>query len=105
MLKREVVRMGEDSILETLKPTGGKILYLIAGGLIDRFGINYVMDKYKEFRAKENEELAKNIAKLGFSIGFARAYASGPEMIKHLVKDLEEKNSKLEEIEKILKRT
>ncbi len=56
--------MSEENIVEILKPTGGKLLYLVAGGLIDRFGINYVMDKYKEFKARENEELAKKIAEI-----------------------------------------
>ena len=53
---------------------------------------------------QELEELAKSIANLGFKIGFARAYAAGPEMIKHLVKDLEEKNAKLEAIQAIIKK-
>lgn len=55
--------MGDESLLDVLKPDAGKIVYLIAGGLIDRFGISYVMKKYKEVKTKENEELAIQIAK------------------------------------------
>jgi len=53
-----------ESVFEELKPTGGKLLYALAGGLIDRFGVSYVMQKYREFKAKENEELAKKIAEM-----------------------------------------
>lgn len=53
---------------------------------------------------QELEELAKSISNLGFKIGFARAYAAGPDMVIHLLKDLEEKNAKLEAIEAILRK-
>ncbi len=50
---------------------------------------------------EELEYLAQQIAKLGFKIGFARAYAAGPTIIKDLVRALEIKEKKLAEIEKI----
>jgi hypothetical protein len=54
--------MGDESILEVLKPTYRDGIFMLAGALIDRFGVSYVLDKYKEFKARENEELAKRIA-------------------------------------------
>jgi hypothetical protein len=54
--------MSEEGILEVLKPTYRDGIFMLAGALIDRFGVNYVLDKYKEFKARENEELAKRIA-------------------------------------------
>ena len=52
---------------------------------------------------QELEYLATEITKLGFKLGFARAYASGPSLVTRLVKDLEIQNAKLEQIQKILK--
>jgi hypothetical protein len=54
--------MGDESILDILKPTYRDGIFMLAGALIDRFGVSYVLDKYKEFKARENEELAKRIA-------------------------------------------
>ncbi len=54
--------MSENSILEVLKPKYRDGVFMLAGALIDRFGVNYVIDRYKEFKARENEELAKKIA-------------------------------------------
>jgi len=52
---------------------------------------------------QELEYLATEITKLGFKLGFARAYASGPSLVAKLMRDLESKNAKLEQIQKILK--
>jgi len=50
---------------------------------------------------QELEELAKSISKLGFKIGFARAYAYGPSLAKQLADRLEKAEAKLAEIKKI----
>lgn len=50
---------------------------------------------------QEHEYLAQEITKLGFKIGFARAYAAGPSMMERLLRDLEERDSQLKEIRKI----
>ena len=53
------VKMDEiDRILETLKPTYRDGLFLLAGVIIDEFGVKYVRKKCKEF----NEELARMVA-------------------------------------------
>ena len=59
--------------------------------------------KASRLEDQELEYLATEITKLGFKLGFARAYASGPSMVAKLVNDLERQNAKLEQIEKILK--
>lgn len=53
---------------------------------------------------EELEELAKEITKLGFKLGFARAYAYGPTLVEHLCKELESAEKKLAEIDAIVKR-
>lgn len=53
---------------------------------------------------EELEELAKEITKLGFKIGFARAYAYGPTLVEHLCNELESAEKKLAEIDAIVKR-
>ncbi len=60
--------------------------------------------KASRLEDQELEYLAREITKLGFTLGFARAYASGPSLLTKLVRDLEFKNAKLAEIEKLLKR-
>lgn len=50
---------------------------------------------------QELESLAQEITKLGFKIGFARSYAYGPTMMKHLCDALEEAEHKLAEIQAI----
>ena len=60
--------------------------------------------KVTRLEDQELEYLAGEITKLGFKKGFARAYASGPTLLSKLVRDLENKNAKLAEIEKLLKR-
>ena len=53
---------------------------------------------------QELEYLAREITKLGFKLGFARAYASGPSLVEKLVRELESQNEKLAMIEKALKK-
>jgi hypothetical protein len=53
---------------------------------------------------EELEYLAKEISKLGFKLGFARAYAAGPTLVAQLVKELERKEAQLEEIKRIVTR-
>ncbi len=60
--------------------------------------------KASRLEDQELEYLAREITKLGFNLGFARAYASGPSLLTKLVRDLECKNAKLAEIEKLLQR-
>ena len=51
---------------------------------------------------EELEFLAKEITKLGFKLGFARAYASGPSLVKRLVKELEDNEKQTDQILAIL---
>jgi hypothetical protein len=60
----EMSENNNKSILEVLKPSYRDGLFLLAGAVIDRFGVNYVLNKYKEQRVKENEEMAKKIAEI-----------------------------------------
>ena len=53
---------------------------------------------------EELEVLAKEITKLGFKLGFARAYAYGPSLAEQLVDELEKMEDKLDEIRAILDR-
>ena len=59
--------------------------------------------KSSRLEDQELEYLATEITKLGFKLGFARAYASGPSLVTRLVRELESKNKKISDIEKILK--
>ena len=59
--------------------------------------------KASRLEDQELEYLATEITKLGFKLGFARAYASGPSLVTKLVREIERKNKKLQDIEKILK--
>ena len=59
--------------------------------------------KASRLEDQELEYLATEITKLGFKLGFARAYASGPSLVTRLVRELERKNKKIQDIEKILK--
>jgi len=47
---------------------------------------------------EELEYLAQEITKLGFKLGFARAYAVGPSLIEKLILELERKNNQLSQI-------
>jgi hypothetical protein len=51
---------------------------------------------------EELEYLAQEITKLGFKIGFARAYASGPSMMKEMLRELERQNQQLAQIRKTI---
>ena len=51
---------------------------------------------------EELEYLARNITKLGFKLGYARAYASGPALIAKLVHELERQDEKMSQIRKAL---
>lgn len=53
---------------------------------------------------EELEVLAKEITKLGFKLGFARAYAYGPSLAEQLVSELEKMEDKLDEIRAVLDR-
>jgi len=51
---------------------------------------------------EELEYLARNITKLGFKLGYARAYASGPALIAKLVHELERQDERMSQIRKTL---
>jgi len=53
---------------------------------------------------EEMEYLAHEITKLGFKLGFARAYAAGPSMVEKLVNEVERQGRQLEQIEAALSR-
>jgi hypothetical protein len=57
--------MGDENnkgVLDRIKPTYRDGLFIIAGALIDRFGVSYVVNKYKEQKQKEREDIAKMVA-------------------------------------------
>ncbi len=51
---------------------------------------------------EELEYLAGEITKLGFKLGFARAYASGPSLMVKLVHRLEQQQEQLNQIRKLI---
>ncbi len=51
---------------------------------------------------QELEYLANEITKLGFKLGFARAYAAGPDLMVKMIHELERKEEQLNQIRKIL---
>ncbi|MDH5612528.1 MAG: hypothetical protein OEY66_08760 [Gammaproteobacteria bacterium] len=51
---------------------------------------------------EELEYLAQELTKLGFKLGFARAYATGPSMISKLVHQLESQEQQIDQIRKAL---
>lgn len=51
---------------------------------------------------EELEFLARDITKLGFKLGFARAYASGPLLAEKLLDELERKENLLGELRALL---
>ena len=51
---------------------------------------------------EELEYLARNITKLGFKLGYARAYAAGPSLVAKLVHELERQDEKMQQIRKTL---
>ena len=50
----------------------------------------------------ELEYLAREITKLGFKLGFARAYAAGPSLVSKLVHELERQDEQVNQIRKTL---
>lgn len=51
---------------------------------------------------EELEYLAREITKLGFKLGFARAYAAGPNLMKKMIRELERQNEQLHQIRKLI---
>ena len=51
---------------------------------------------------EELEYLAREITKLGFKLGFARAYAAGPDLVVRLIHELERQEEQLNDIRKVL---
>jgi len=50
---------------------------------------------------EELEYLAREITKLGFKLGFARAYASGPSLMVKMLHRLEQQEEQLNQIRKL----
>ena len=53
---------------------------------------------------EELEYLAQKISKLGFKLGFARAYASGPDMMEKMLRVIEHQQNQLNQIQNIVGR-
>jgi len=51
---------------------------------------------------EELEYLAQKITKLGFKLGFARAYASGPSLMVKMIHTLERQDEQLNKIRKLI---
>lgn len=51
---------------------------------------------------EELEYLAREITKLGFKLGFARAYAAGPSLVAKLIHELERQEEQMNQIRKTL---
>ena len=51
---------------------------------------------------EELEYLAREITKLGFKLGFARAYATGPDLVAKLLHELERQDKQINHIRKAL---
>lgn len=58
--------------------------------------------KASRLEDEELEYLARKITELGFKLGFARAYAAGPDLVAKLVRELERQNKKINDIRKVL---
>ncbi|MDA3870313.1 MAG: hypothetical protein PF589_10345 [Gammaproteobacteria bacterium] len=52
---------------------------------------------------QELEYLANEITKLGFKLGFARAYAAGPDLMVKMIHELERKEEQLDQIRRVCK--
>ena len=50
----------------------------------------------------ELEYLAREITKLGFKLGYARAYAAGPSLVAKLIHELERQEKQMGQIRKTL---
>jgi len=51
---------------------------------------------------EELEYLAREITKLGFKLGYARAYAAGPNLVAKLIHELERQEHQMDQIRKTL---
>jgi hypothetical protein len=51
---------------------------------------------------EELEYLAQQITKLGFKLGYARAYAAGPNLVARLIRRLERQQKQMEDVRKAL---
>ena len=51
---------------------------------------------------EESEYLAREITKLGFKLGYARTYASGPAMMQRLINQLEQQEDQIKQIRQAL---
>lgn len=51
---------------------------------------------------EELEYLAQQITKLGFKLGYARAYAAGPDLVAKLIRRLERQENQMEDVRKAL---
>lgn len=51
---------------------------------------------------EELEYLARDITKLGFKLGYARAYAMGPSLVAKLVHELESRDDQMDKLRKML---
>jgi hypothetical protein len=51
---------------------------------------------------EELEYLAREITKLGFKLGYARAYAAGPSLVAKLIHELERQEVQMGQIRKTL---
>jgi hypothetical protein len=51
---------------------------------------------------EELEYLAREITKLGFKLGFARAYATGPSLMVKMIRKLERQEEQLNQIRKVI---
>ncbi len=51
---------------------------------------------------EELEYLAREITKLGFKLGYARAYAAGPNLVAKLIHELERRDEQMGQIRRAL---
>jgi len=70
---------------------------------------NLVMETRKVLSGKngrlddeELEFLAREITKVGFKLGFARAYAVGPSLLEKLANELDRKEKQLNQLREII---
>lgn len=58
--------------------------------------------KTSRLEDQELEYLAREITKLGFKLGFARAYAAGPDLVAKLLRRIEHQEKQINGIRKVL---
>jgi len=51
---------------------------------------------------EELEFLAREITKIGFKLGFARAYAVGPSLLEKMAEELDQKEKQLNQLRSII---